>query len=145
MTSGRAKEVLYDSETMLRLVDHELEELRDVPDASARDTDLNAWLDVFRQANVDIGAIIDAVRTGRDTLHASISTSAPAELAQVVTLLSSVERGLTGISKLLGAVQGVQSTPAESDAASRSPSASAFDAEGRQAAADAFVRERHAS
>ncbi len=36
MTSARAKELLYDSETMLRLVDNELAELRDEPSAADR-------------------------------------------------------------------------------------------------------------
>lgn len=65
MGAPRVPEVLYDSETVLRLVDSELEELRDEP-AQARVVRLS---EVVQQANEELGRVLATLRDSRQALH----------------------------------------------------------------------------
>jgi hypothetical protein len=77
MTSTRAREVLYESEAALRLVDHELIGLHDVRDAAepeARATPMLALSelpDVLEQANAQILHVLSRLRESRATLQTS--------------------------------------------------------------------------
>jgi hypothetical protein len=75
MTSTRAREVLYESEAALRLVDHELIGLHDVRDAAepeARATPMLALSelpDVLEQVNAQILHVLSRLRDARATLR----------------------------------------------------------------------------
>ena len=65
MPTSRIAEVLYDSETVLRLVDSELEELRDDP---ADGHPLAVLLAVMQRANTEIACVLRVLNDGRDAL-----------------------------------------------------------------------------
>lgn len=75
MTSTRAREVLYESEAALRLVDHELIGLHDVRDAAEPETratpalSLSELPDVLEQANAQILHVLSRLRESRATLQ----------------------------------------------------------------------------
>jgi hypothetical protein len=86
MTSTRARQVLYESEAALRLVDHELIGLHDVRDAAepeARATPMLALSelpDVLEQANAQILHVLSRLRASRATLNtASLEKRARAQ------------------------------------------------------------------
>lgn len=65
MPTSRIAEVLYDSETVLRLVDSELEELRDDP---AEGHPLAVLLALMQRANQEIACVLRVLHNGRDAL-----------------------------------------------------------------------------
>lgn len=65
MSTSRIAEVLYDSETVLRLVDSELEELRDDP---ADGHPLAVLLTLLQRANQEISCVLRVLHNGRDAL-----------------------------------------------------------------------------
>jgi hypothetical protein len=70
MSNSRIADVLYDSETMLRLVDSELEELRD--DAQATDlrgNHVGVLLAVMQRASSEIAQVLCTLHTSRETLE----------------------------------------------------------------------------
>ena len=75
MTSTRAREVLYESEAALRLVDHELIGLHDVRDAAEPEAHATPMLalselpDVLEQANAQILHVLSRLRESRATLQ----------------------------------------------------------------------------
>jgi hypothetical protein len=75
MTSTRAREVLYESEATLRLVDHELIGLHDVRDAAEPEVRATTMLalselpDVLEQANAQILHVLSRLRESRATLQ----------------------------------------------------------------------------
>jgi len=75
MTSTRAREVLYESEAALRLVDHELIGLHDVRDAAEPEDRATPMLalsdlpDVLEQANAQILHVLSRLRESRATLQ----------------------------------------------------------------------------
>jgi chemotaxis regulatin CheY-phosphate phosphatase CheZ len=102
MTSSRAKEVLYDSETMLRLVDNELKELRDPVEPAAVDQSaeleaINAWLSVLQQASADIGQIMNTLRASRQALHGVTLEPLHASTAKSQDVSSAAEAATTHI------------------------------------------------
>lgn len=65
MSASRVPEVLYDSETMLRLLDRELEELRD----GAPRTSIGGLASVLQRANVEIGHVLRTLHDSQQALH----------------------------------------------------------------------------
>ena len=70
MTSSRAHEVLYESEATLRLVDHELHELRSSPDQS-RLPGLSDLPGILERANAQILNVLSRLRETRAALQSS--------------------------------------------------------------------------
>jgi len=70
MPNSRIADVLYDSETMLRLVDSELEELRDDPnDSGLRGNHVGVLLAVMQRASSEIAQVLCTLHTSRETLE----------------------------------------------------------------------------
>lgn len=70
MTKSRIADVLYDSETMLRLVDSELEELRDdAHDLSLRGNQVGVLLAVMQKASSEIAQVLCTLQSSRDALQ----------------------------------------------------------------------------
>jgi len=70
MPNSRIADVLYDSETMLRLVDSELEELRDDPnDTALRGNHVGVLLAVMQRASSEIAQVLCTLHTSRETLE----------------------------------------------------------------------------
>jgi chemotaxis regulatin CheY-phosphate phosphatase CheZ len=70
MPNSRIAEVLYDSETMLRLVDSELEELRDdAREAGLRGNNVGVLLAVMQRATSEIAQILCTLHTSREALQ----------------------------------------------------------------------------
>lgn len=70
MSNSRIADVLYDSETMLRLVDSELEELRDDPNESGlRGNHVGVLLAVMQRASSEIAQVLCTLHTSRETLE----------------------------------------------------------------------------
>lgn len=83
MPTSRIVEVLYDSETVLRLVDSELEELRDDP---APGHPLAILLTLLQRAHEEIGCVLRVLHDGRDALGETPSR----ELREAVDKLTEV-------------------------------------------------------
>lgn len=70
MSNSRIAEVLYDSETMLRLVDSELDELRDdAREAGLRGNNVGVLLAVMQRATSEIAQILCTLHTSREALQ----------------------------------------------------------------------------
>lgn len=70
MSNSRIAEVLYDSETMLRLVDSELEELRDDGrDAALRGNNVGVLLAMMQRATGEIAQVLCTLHTSREALQ----------------------------------------------------------------------------
>lgn len=70
MSNSRIAEVLYDSETMLRLVDSELEELRDdVRETGLRGNNIGVLLAVMQRATSEIAQVLCTLHTSREALQ----------------------------------------------------------------------------
>jgi chemotaxis regulatin CheY-phosphate phosphatase CheZ len=99
MTPARAKEVLYDSETMLRLVDNELSELRDEPETESNTTpaDLGAWLSVLQRASAEIGVVLQTLQNSRQALHEVAFERLQDSTAKIQEVSSAAETAATDI------------------------------------------------
>jgi chemotaxis regulatin CheY-phosphate phosphatase CheZ len=73
MTSSRAQEVLYESEATLRLVDSEIKELRQVPQAAAvmRQPGLSDLPGILERANAQIKEVLQRLRESRAALQST--------------------------------------------------------------------------
>jgi hypothetical protein len=70
MTNSRIADVLYDSETMLRLVDSELEELRDdTSEPSLPGNHVGVLLAVMQRASSEIAQVLCTLHTSREALE----------------------------------------------------------------------------
>ncbi|MDQ6736208.1 MAG: hypothetical protein M3Z30_00730 [Gemmatimonadota bacterium] len=70
MTNSRIADVLYDSETMLRLVDSELEELReDGHEISLRGNQVAVLLAMMQRASSEIAQVLCTLHTSREALE----------------------------------------------------------------------------
>ena len=70
MSNSRIADVLYDSETMLRLVDSELEELRDDTDETGlRGNHVGVLLAVMQRASAEIAQVLCTLHTSREALQ----------------------------------------------------------------------------
>lgn len=70
MSNSRIADVLYDSETMLRLVDSELDELRDdARDASLGGNHVGVLLAVMQRASSEIAQVLCTLHTSREALE----------------------------------------------------------------------------
>lgn len=70
MSNSRIADVLYDSETMLRLVDGELEELRDdARGASVDGNNVGVLLAVMQRASSEIAQVLCTLHTSREALE----------------------------------------------------------------------------
>jgi hypothetical protein len=70
MSTSRIADVLYDSETMLRMVDSELEELRDdARDTTLRGNQVGVLLAVMQRASSDIAQVLCTLHTSREALQ----------------------------------------------------------------------------
>jgi len=66
MPAARMPEALYDSATMLRLVDNELAELRDDPPLQAQ---VSGIVEILQHANGEIGQVLSTLRESREALQ----------------------------------------------------------------------------
>jgi chemotaxis regulatin CheY-phosphate phosphatase CheZ len=97
-TTGRTTEVLYDSETVLRLVDHELNELRDpVPSADVDVPDITGFLQILRQANDEISLVLGTLRTSRQALQGVTMERLHDSAAKIREVSSTTESATTSI------------------------------------------------
>ena len=77
MTSNRTQEALYESEAALRLVDHELKELHDLPDSAAPPvpplsrSGLGDISVLLAQANTQIISVLTRLREGRAAIEST--------------------------------------------------------------------------
>lgn len=70
MPNSRIAEVLYDSETMLRLVDSELDELRDDRrDNTLRGNNVGVLLAMMQRATTEIAQVLCTLHTSREALQ----------------------------------------------------------------------------
>lgn len=70
MSNSRIADVLYDSETMLRLVDSELEELRDdTGETGLRGNHVGVLLAVMQRASAEIAQVLCTLHTSREALQ----------------------------------------------------------------------------
>lgn len=70
MSNSRIADVLYDSETMLRLVDSELEELReDAHDTPLAGNQVGVILSVIQRASSEIAQVLCTLHTSREALE----------------------------------------------------------------------------
>jgi len=70
MSNSRIADVLYDSETMLRLVDSELEELReDAHETRLEGNQVGVILSVMQRASSDIAQVLCTLHTSREALE----------------------------------------------------------------------------
>jgi hypothetical protein len=70
MSNSRIADVLYDSETMLRLVDSELEELReDVHNPDLAGNQVGVLLSVMQRASSEIAQVLCTLHTSREALE----------------------------------------------------------------------------
>jgi len=70
MTNSRIAEVLYDSETMLRLVDSELDELRDDSrEPGLRGNNIGVLLAAMQRATGEIAQVLCTLHTSREALQ----------------------------------------------------------------------------
>ncbi|HEY7897908.1 MAG TPA: hypothetical protein VIC03_05810 [Gemmatimonadaceae bacterium] len=70
MSNSRIADVLYDSETMLRLVDSELEELRDdARDVALGGNHVGVLLAVMQRASSEIAQVLCTLHTSREALE----------------------------------------------------------------------------
>lgn len=83
MPTSRIAEVLYDSETVLRLVDSELEELRDDP---ADGHPLAVMLTLMQRANRDIACVLRVLHSG----HAALGEVPLSEIRDATDKLTEV-------------------------------------------------------
>lgn len=98
MTSSRAKEVLYDSETMLRLVDNELEELRDPVEPKSTDREqTDAWLSVLQHASAEISQVMTMLRDSRQALDGVTLDHLHASTAKIQDVSAAAESAATNI------------------------------------------------
>jgi chemotaxis regulatin CheY-phosphate phosphatase CheZ len=107
MTSARAKEVLYDSETMLRLVDNELDELRDVPADGEKPADLGSWLNVLQRVSAEIGQVMHTLRDSRTALHSVALVELHHSSAKIQEVSSAAETAATDILDSVDRAQGM--------------------------------------
>jgi hypothetical protein len=99
MTSARAKEVLYDSETMLRLVDSELEELRDPVSPAERihSSDLDTWVTVLQRASTEIAQVMQTLRESRQALQGVAVNELHTSTAKIQEVSTAAETAATNI------------------------------------------------
>ena len=90
MTSSRAHEVLYESEATLRLVDHELHELRTSPDQQ-RLPGLSDLPGILERANSQILSVLSRLREARASLQSSASEKFQATHEKLKEVTSATE------------------------------------------------------
>jgi hypothetical protein len=123
-SKGRAQEVLYDSETVLRLVDRELNELREpepshatLPDAhmlpsntpaeAAAVPDISGFLTILRQANDEISQVLGTLRSSRQALQGVTLDRLHDSTAKILEVSSATETAATDILDGLDRSQGL--------------------------------------
>ncbi len=104
MSSSRIAEVLYDSETVLRLVDRELEELCEVP---AQGNHLAVLLAVMQRANMEIEQVLRTLRDSREALQDVTLREIHASTAKLAEVSSATEMAATCIMDGLDRAQGL--------------------------------------
>ncbi len=104
MSSSRVTEVLYDSETVLRLVDRELEELGEaVPHVNH----LAVLLAVVQRANLEIAQVLRTLRDSREALQDVAVREIHDSTAKLVEVSSATEIAATRIMDGLDRAQGL--------------------------------------
>ena len=99
--SARAKEVLYDSETVLRLVDHELGELCDPEPVGA----LAATLATVQHATAEIGQVLATLRSAQYALRGSAVDQLRDSTAKIHEVSSAFESATTELASGLDRAQ----------------------------------------
>lgn len=104
MSSSRITEVLYDSETVLRLVDRELEELCE---AAPQGNHLAVLLAVMQRANMEIEQVLRTLRDSRDVLQEVTLREIHDSTAKLAEVSSATELAATSIMDGLDRAQGL--------------------------------------
>lgn len=127
---ARAQEVLYDSETVLRLVDRELNELREsetpsgTPSGTLADPlaaavqapvsaetssgpDISGFLQILRQANDEISQVLGTLRNSRQALQGATMERLHDSTAKILEVSSATETAATDILDGLDRAQGL--------------------------------------
>jgi chemotaxis regulatin CheY-phosphate phosphatase CheZ len=104
MSNIRAREILYDSETALRLVDQELNELRD-PAPSPAENEGAGLLDILQQAHTEITTLLDALKQSRHTLRDISMTDLQHSHTKIQEVSSATEVAATDIMDRLDRAQ----------------------------------------
>lgn len=95
MPSSRVAEVLYDSETVLRLVDRELEELCD--DSHTSGSHLPVLLATVQSANLQIEQVLRTLRDSREALQDVTLREIHNSMAKLAEVISATEQAATRI------------------------------------------------
>jgi len=111
-SNARTHEVLYDSETVLRLVDHELDELREPVPAPAAPPeisgpDVSGFLTILRQANDEISKVLGTLRNSRQALQGVTIERLHDSTAKIIEVSSATETAATDILDGLDRSQGI--------------------------------------
>lgn len=104
MPSSRITEVLYDSETVLRLVDRELEELCEV---QPEGNHLAVLLAVMQRANMEIEQVLRTLRESREVLRDVTLREIHDSTAKLAEVSSATELAATRIMDGLDRAQGL--------------------------------------
>lgn len=104
MPSSRITEVLYDSETVLRLVDRELEELCEV---QPEGNHLVVLLAVMQRANMEIEQVLRTLRESREVLRDVTLREIQDSSAKLAEVSSATELAATRIMDGLDRAQGL--------------------------------------
>lgn len=108
MPPSRLPEALYDSEAMLRLVDRELQELRDDPVAAdPAAVEPAPLVTVLQRANAEIGEVLATLRDGRQALHEASLHKLHAGTEKLREVSSATEVATTTILDGLDRAQGL--------------------------------------
>lgn len=107
MPTSRIAEVLYDSETVLRLVDSELEELRDDP---ADGHPLAVLLTLMQHANSEIACVLRVLHNGRDALGEIPLREIRESLGKLTDVSTATEAAATRIMDGIDRAQGMLDT-----------------------------------
>lgn len=116
MSSSRITEVLYDSETVLRLVDRELDELREDPVESPP---LAVLLAVMQRANMEIAQVLTTLRESREALQEITVREIQDSTAKLAEVSSVTEIAATRIMDGLDRSQGLLDRLDEIDASDK--------------------------
>ncbi|MGI8507754.1 MAG: hypothetical protein ACR2MQ_00340 [Gemmatimonadaceae bacterium] len=104
MPSSRVTEVLYDSETVLRLVDREIEELCE---AQPEGNHLAVLLAVMQRANMEIEQVLRTLRESREVLQDVTLREIHDSTAKLAEVSSATELAATRIMDGLDRAQGL--------------------------------------
>jgi chemotaxis regulatin CheY-phosphate phosphatase CheZ len=104
MSNVRVREILYDSETALRLIDQELDELRD-PAPLPSENEGDSLLGILQQAHSEVTTLLDALKQSRHTLRDISMTDLQHSHTKIQEVSSATEVAATDIMDRLDRAQ----------------------------------------